>query len=51
MVDLARVLASRDVASLKVAVANAFEELSIELENAEKIADMEIRVKTLEDKQ
>ena len=48
MVDLTRILSSPDIASLREAVAEAFEELSVELENAEAIAALDLRVKALE---
>ena len=50
MVDLTKIRSSRDGASLRDAVADAFEEYSLELENAEKIAEIDSRVKILEAK-
>lgn len=49
MVNITKILASADVTSLRSAVADAFEELSLEMENSEKIAALGDRVKTLED--
>lgn len=48
MVDTARILSSPDIVTLRVAVADAFDELSVELENAEAIAALDVRVKSLE---
>ena len=48
MVDTARILSSPDISTLRVAVADAFDELSVELENAEAIAALDVRVKSLE---
>lgn len=48
MVDLTRILSSPDIATLRTAVADAFGELSQELTNAEKIAEIDARVKALE---
>lgn len=48
--DLTRILASPDVVSLRAAVATAFEELSEELTNSEKIAELEARVSVVEAK-
>jgi len=50
MVNITKIRSSADIASLRDAVADAFEELSMELENAEKIAEIDTRVKKLEDK-
>lgn len=50
MVDLNRILDARDVAELKIAVADAFKELSVEFTNAEKIADIDGRLKKVEAK-
>ena len=48
MVDISRILGARDVSELRAAVAAAFQELSLEKENAEKILDIEARLKTVE---
>lgn len=48
MVDISRILASRDIAELKAAVAVAFEDLSLEQTNSEKIADLDARLKIVE---
>lgn len=48
--DLTRILASPDVVTLREAVAGAFEDLSVELSNSEKIADHEDRLKKIEEK-
>ncbi len=50
MVDLTRILASPDIVTLREAVATAFEELSVELTNSEKIAELETRVAAVEAK-
>jgi len=50
MVDTSRILAAPDISTLRVAVADAFDSLSVELSNAEAIADIETRVQTLEAK-
>lgn len=50
MVDLARILTAADVQTLREAVAAAFEELSLEEANSVKIADLDVRIKTLEEK-
>ena len=51
MVDISRILASRDIAELKAAVAMAFEELSLEQTNFEMIVEMDKRLKVVEDQQ
>lgn len=48
MVDIKRILAAPDVVSLRSAVATAFEELSLETTNSEKIAELETRVSAVE---
>lgn len=48
MVDTARILSSPDISTLREAVADAFDELSLELTNAESIAALDVRVKALE---
>jgi len=50
MVDLTRILASPDISTLRTAVADAFDELSQELTNSEKIADIDARLKVMEEK-
>lgn len=57
MVDLTRILAAPDISTLRDAVAKAFEELSQEQTNAEKIAilescvdDIDARLKVVEAK-
>lgn len=50
MVDLARILSSPDISTLRDAVADAFTELSLEEANAVKISDLDVRIKTLEEK-
>lgn len=50
MVDLQRILASPDISTLRVAVADAFDEISQELTNAEKIVDIDARLKVVEAK-
>ena len=51
MVDIKRILASRDIAELREAVATAFEDLSLEQTNFERIVEMDKRLKVVEDKQ
>jgi hypothetical protein len=50
MVDVTRILASPDIVRLREATAAAFEDLSVELTNSEKIADLEARVSVVEAK-
>ena len=50
MVDLTKIYAAIDIGSLKTAVAECFEELSVETTNSEKIADHEARLKVVEAK-
>ena len=49
MVDTARILTAPDVATLRDAVAKAFEELSLEKSNTLLIEALDMRVKTLEE--
>ena len=48
--DLSKILSSPDISSLREAVAEAFEALSLETSNSHKIEAIENRVKTLEEK-
>ncbi len=48
MVDLSKFRSSPDIATLRDAVAEAFEELTLEAANAEKIATLDLRIKALE---
>jgi len=48
MVDLQRILASPDISTLRDAVAAAFDEISLEQSNAEKIEAIDARLKILE---
>lgn len=48
MVKTAKILSSPDISTLRVAVADAFDELSLELTNAEAIEALDTRVKKLE---
>ena len=48
MVDLTRILSSPDIATLRVAVADAFDELSLEESNFARIEALDVRVKQLE---
>ena len=50
MVDTARILVAPDITTLREAVAAAFDELSLEESNSEKIGALEGRVETLEAK-
>lgn len=50
MVDITRILASPDISSLREAVATAFEELSLEQTNFERIVALDERLKIMEEK-
>ena len=50
MVDLTKIHAAIDIGSLKIAVAEAFEELSVETTNSEKIAALDARLVVVEAK-
>lgn len=50
MVNVTRILSAPDISTLREAVAAAFEELSVELENAEKIEAIDSRLKVVEEK-
>jgi len=50
MVDISRILASPDVHTLREAVASAFEEISLEQTNFERIVDLDARLKIVEEK-
>ena len=50
MVDISRILASRDIAELRAAVAVAFEDLSLEQTNFERIVELDARLKIMEEK-
>ena len=50
MVDISRILVAPDIASLREAVATAFEEISLEKTNFERIVDLDERVKKMEEK-
>jgi len=50
MVEISRILASPDIGTLREAVATAFEELSLEQTNFERIVDLDARLKAVEDK-
>lgn len=50
MVDLSRILASPDIASLREAVATAFEEVELEKTNFERIVELDERLKKMEEK-
>lgn len=50
MVDTSRILSAPDISTLRVAVADAFDELSLEKSNAEAIEGLVTRVATLEAK-
>lgn len=51
MVDISRILASRDIAELREATAQAFEDLSLEKTNFERIVEIDARLKIMEDQQ
>jgi len=51
MVDISRILASPDIHTLREAVATAFEEMSLEKTNFERIVELDERLKKVEDKQ
>lgn len=50
MVDTGRILASPDIATLREAVAIAFDEISVEMANSEKIAEIDARLALVEAK-
>jgi len=50
MVDISRILASRDIAELREAVAQAFEGLELEKTNFERIVELDARLKIMEEK-
>ena len=51
MVDISRILASRDIVELRAAIADAFEDLSVEQTNFERIVEIDARLKIVEGEQ
>lgn len=50
MVDVSKILVAPDISTLREAVATAFEDLSLEMTNFERIVDLDARLKIVEEK-